>query len=158
MTLLNDLPDTSHQGNLVARSRRVAGAIRVGIGVIDQGFQRFRFSRSRNTARWRQPPIAWRVHAAVGAQMRTLERVCERQLFDCSGRSIRLNDAGRSFIGQARAVVAEYDSLPGGVAEELSVEGPITIGSTMSSMGFRAANVIRPRCRIPDWKYALRTA
>jgi DNA-binding transcriptional LysR family regulator len=44
-------------------------------------------------------------HAAVGAQMRTLERVCARQLFDRSGRSIQLNDAGRSIIEQARAVV-----------------------------------------------------
>nr|WKF55933.1 HTH-type transcriptional activator CmpR [Paraburkholderia busanensis] len=88
-------------------------------------------------------------HAAVGAQMRTLERVCRRQLFDRSGRSIQLNDAGRSIIEQARAVVAAYDSLLRGVADETRIEGSITIGSTVSSMGFLAANVIRLKVTYP---------
>ncbi|SOE99609.1 DNA-binding transcriptional regulator, LysR family [Burkholderia sp. OK233] len=94
-------------------------------------------------------------HAAVGAQMRTLERVCQRQLFDRSGRSIQLNDAGRSIIEQARTVVAAYDSLLRGVADELSIEGSITIGSTVSSMGFLAANVIRLRVPYPGLKVRL---
>lgn len=94
-------------------------------------------------------------HAAVGAQMRTLERTCERQLFDRSGRSIQLNDAGRSIIEQARAVVAAYDSLVRGVADELNVEGAITIGATVSSMGFLAANVIRLRAAYPRLKVRL---
>ncbi|MFM0041030.1 LysR family transcriptional regulator [Paraburkholderia sediminicola] len=94
-------------------------------------------------------------HAAVGAQMRTLERVCQRQLFDRSGRSIQLNDAGRSIIQQARTVVAAYDSLLRGVADELSIEGSITIGSTVSSMGFLAANVIRLRVPYPGLKVRL---
>ncbi len=88
-------------------------------------------------------------HAAVGAQMRTLERVCQRQLFDRSGRSIQLNDAGRSIIEQARMVVAAYDSLLRGVADARSFEGSITIGSTVSSMGFLAANVIRLKVSYP---------
>ena len=94
-------------------------------------------------------------HAAVGAQMRTLERVCQRQLFDRSGRSIQLNEAGRSIIQQARTVVAAYDSLLRGVADELSIEGSITIGSTVSSMGFLAANVIRLRVSYPGLKVRL---
>jgi DNA-binding transcriptional LysR family regulator len=88
-------------------------------------------------------------HAAVGAQMRTLERVCQRQLFDRSGRSIQLNDAGRSIIEQARTVVAAYDSLLRGVADKRSIEGSITIGATVSSMGFLAANVIRLKVSYP---------
>jgi DNA-binding transcriptional LysR family regulator len=82
-------------------------------------------------------------HAAVGAQMRTLERLCQRQLFDRSGRSIQLNDAGRSILEQARTVVAAYDSLLRGVAGKHGIEGSITIGATVSAMGFLAANVIR---------------
>ena len=88
-------------------------------------------------------------HAAVGAQMRTLERVCQRQLFDRSGRSIQLNDAGRSILEEARAVVAAYDSLVRGVADRSTIEGTITIGSTVSSMGFLAANVIRLKTPYP---------
>jgi DNA-binding transcriptional LysR family regulator len=88
-------------------------------------------------------------HAAVGAQMRTLERVCQRQLFDRSGRSIQLNDAGRSILEQARTVVAAYDSLLRGVAGKQGVEGSITIGATVSSMGFLAANVIRLKVPYP---------
>ena len=94
-------------------------------------------------------------HAAVGAQMRTLERVCQRQLFDRSGRSIQLNDAGRSIIEQARMVVAAYDSLLRGVADKLNIEGSITIGSTASSMGFLAANVIHLRVSYPGLKVRL---
>ncbi|CAE6704974.1 LysR family transcriptional regulator [Paraburkholderia aspalathi] len=94
-------------------------------------------------------------HAAVGAQMRTLERVCQRQLFDRSGRSIQLNDAGRSIIEQARMVVAAYDSLLRGVADKLNIEGSITIGSTASSMGFLAANVIQLRVSYPGLKVRL---
>ncbi|MGH8780875.1 LysR substrate-binding domain-containing protein [Paraburkholderia sp.] len=88
-------------------------------------------------------------HAAVGAQMRTLERLCQRQLFDRSGRSIQLNDAGRSILEQARAVVAAYDSLLRGVADKQSFEGSIKIGATVSSMGFLAANVIRLKTPYP---------
>jgi DNA-binding transcriptional LysR family regulator len=94
-------------------------------------------------------------HAAVGAQMRTLERVCQRQLFDRSGRSIQLNDAGRSIIEQARSVVAAYDSLLRGVAGEHEIEGSITIGATVSSMGFLAANVIRLKAPFPGLKVRL---
>lgn len=94
-------------------------------------------------------------HAAVGAQMRTLERVCQRQLFDRSGRSIQLNEAGRSIIEQARTVVAAYDSLLRGVADERSIEGTITIGSTVSSMGFLAANVIGLKVPYPGLKVRL---
>ncbi|MFM0739653.1 LysR family transcriptional regulator [Paraburkholderia xenovorans] len=94
-------------------------------------------------------------HAAVGAQMRTLERLCQRQLFDRSGRSVQLNDAGRSIIEQARAVVAAYDSLLRGVGDELSISGSVTIGSTASSMGFLAANVIRLRGAYPGLKVRL---
>ncbi|KML62038.1 MULTISPECIES: LysR substrate-binding domain-containing protein [Burkholderia] len=88
-------------------------------------------------------------HAAVGAQMRTLERVCQRQLFDRSGRSVQLNDAGRSILEQARSVVAAYDSLVRGVSGQHSIEGSITIGATVSSMGFLAANVIRLKVQYP---------
>ncbi|CAM8770335.1 Histidinol-phosphate aminotransferase [Burkholderia pseudomallei] len=88
-------------------------------------------------------------HAAVGAQMRTLERLCQRQLFDRSGRSIQLNDAGRSILEQARSVVAAYDSLLRGVADQHNIEGSVIIGSTVSSMGFLAANVIRLKTPYP---------
>jgi DNA-binding transcriptional LysR family regulator len=66
-----------------------------------------------------------------------------------------LNDAGRSIIEQARMVVAAYDSLLRGVADELRIEGSITIGSTVSSMGFLAANVIRLRVSYPGLKVRL---
>lgn len=95
-------------------------------------------------------------HAAVGAQMRTLEGLCQRQLFDRSGRSIQLNDAGRSIIEQARNVVAAYDSLLRGVANETLVEGTITIGATASSMGFLAANVIALKAPYPGLKVSLK--
>ncbi|WP_322013703.1 LysR family transcriptional regulator [Paraburkholderia sp. J12] len=88
-------------------------------------------------------------HAAVGAQMRTLERLCQRQLFDRSGRSIQLNDAGRSILEQARTVVAAYDSLLRGVAGRHGIEGSITIGATVSAMGFLAASVIRLKALYP---------
>ncbi|MEM5315330.1 LysR substrate-binding domain-containing protein [Paraburkholderia sp. JHI869] len=94
-------------------------------------------------------------HAAVGAQMRTLERVCQRQLFDRSGRSIQLNDAGRSILEQARTVVAAYDSLLRGVADTHSIEGTVTIGATVSSMGFLAANVIKLKVPYPALKVRL---
>lgn len=42
-----------------------------------------------------------------------------------------------------------------GVADELSIEGSITIGSTVSSMGFLAANVIRLRVSYPGLKVHL---
>jgi DNA-binding transcriptional LysR family regulator len=88
-------------------------------------------------------------HAAVGAQMRTLERLCQRQLFDRSGRSIRLSDAGRSVLEQARAVAAAYDSLLRGVADKDSIEGSIMIGATVSSMGLLAASVIQLKTPYP---------
>ncbi|MFM0742179.1 LysR family transcriptional regulator [Paraburkholderia xenovorans] len=37
-------------------------------------------------------------HAAISAQMRICERSCRRQLFDRTGRSVQLNDAGRSIL------------------------------------------------------------
>lgn len=95
-------------------------------------------------------------HAAVGAQMRTLESLCQRPLFDRSGRSIQLNDAGRSILEQARNVVAAYDSLLRGVANETLVEGAITIGATVSSMGFLAANVISLKASYPGLKVTLK--
>ncbi|VWD01119.1 LysR family transcriptional regulator [Burkholderia lata] len=88
-------------------------------------------------------------HAAVGAQMRTLEGICQRQLFDRSGRSVQLNDAGRSILEQARAVVAAYDSLVRGVSGQHQIEGSVTIGATVSSMGFLAANVLKLKVQYP---------
>ncbi|RXV64247.1 LysR family transcriptional regulator [Burkholderia stabilis] len=94
-------------------------------------------------------------HAAVGAQMRTLERVCERQLFDRSGRNTQLNDAGRSILEQTRAVVAAYDSLVRGVSSQHCIEGAIAIGGSTSAMGFLATNVICLKVQYPDLKVTL---
>ncbi|MGB8416725.1 LysR substrate-binding domain-containing protein [Paraburkholderia sp.] len=87
--------------------------------------------------------------AAVGAQMRTLETLCHRQLFDRSARNIQLNEAGRAIIEQARSVIAAYDSLLHGVSVEDEIAGSVTIGATMSSIGFLAASVIKLRARYP---------
>ncbi|MFM0120409.1 LysR substrate-binding domain-containing protein [Paraburkholderia sp. RL18-101-BIB-B] len=51
--------------------------------------------------------------------------------------------------------MAADDSLLRGVADKLGIEGSITIGSTVSSMGFLAANVIRPRVSYPGLKVRL---
>ncbi|RXV64208.1 LysR family transcriptional regulator [Burkholderia stabilis] len=94
-------------------------------------------------------------HTAVGAQMRTLERVCQRQLFDRSGRSVQLNDAGRSILDQARSVVAAYDSLIRGVSVQQSIEGAVTIGGGRSVIGFLATNAMRLKVQYPGLKISL---
>ncbi|RXV64246.1 LysR family transcriptional regulator [Burkholderia stabilis] len=94
-------------------------------------------------------------HTAVGAQMRTLEHVCQRQLFDRSGRSVQLNDAGRSILEQARSIVAAYDSLVRGISVQQSIEGAVTVGGSQSVIGFLATNAIRLKVQYPGLKVTL---
>lgn len=89
--------------------------------------------------------------AAVGQQMRTLEEECRRPLFDRSRRMIRLNEAGRALVVHASRVVAAYDSLVLGTDTTTdNLAGSITVGATVSAMGFLSSNVIALKARYPE--------
>lgn len=79
---------------------------------------------------------AARVHVAqpgVSAQIRRLERELGHELFDRSGRSVRLTDAGAAVLPLARAALAAITEI-GNVAEELSgvLRGHVSIGMMTS--------------------------
>src|SRR5471030_3090783 len=87
--------------------------------------------------------------AAVGQQMRALEEECHRPLFDRSRRMIQLNAAGRALVPHASRVVAAYDSLLQGTDLDQGLAGAITIGATVSAMGFLSNNVLALKARFP---------
>jgi DNA-binding transcriptional LysR family regulator len=87
--------------------------------------------------------------AAVGQQMRALEEECHRPLFDRSRRMIQLNAAGRALVPHASRVVAAYDSLLQGTDLDQGLAGAITIGATVSAMGFLSNNVLALKARLP---------
>ncbi|MGW9262617.1 LysR family transcriptional regulator [Gordonia terrae] len=75
---------------------------------------------------------AARVHTTqpnISAQIRTLERELGSTLFDRSGRTVRLTDAGRAALPAARRALAAADDVSGAVAEVAGlVRGSLSVG------------------------------
>lgn len=91
--------------------------------------------------------------AAVSGHMRRLEEALGFQLFDRTGRSAILNEAGIRTLRQAQDIIASFDALGKSSADELC-EGPLRIGAIVSMQATiltRALGLFRtrfPRCRI----------
>jgi DNA-binding transcriptional LysR family regulator len=71
--------------------------------------------------------------AAVGLQMRTLEKDLNVVLFDRGGRSVVLNTAGRNMVGKIEDLVLRYEALTdNNPYDELS--GTIVMGALVSAL------------------------
>ncbi|MFY0692398.1 MAG: LysR family transcriptional regulator [Paracoccaceae bacterium] len=72
--------------------------------------------------------------AAVGQQMKRLEEMLGIALFDRSQKTPRLSAAGKDFVPKAVEVVAAYDALIHGAAEEPSLAGDFSLGAVPSTL------------------------
>ncbi|MHB8762988.1 MAG: LysR family transcriptional regulator [Deferrisomatales bacterium] len=66
--------------------------------------------------------------AAVSLQMKGLEEELDAELFDRSGRSPRLNAAGRLALARAEEILALYDGLRDEISPEGAVRGVLVLG------------------------------
>lgn len=66
--------------------------------------------------------------AAVSLQMKGLEAELDAELFERSGRSPRLNAAGRLALARAGEILALYDGLQGELSPEGAVRGVLVLG------------------------------
>jgi LysR family hydrogen peroxide-inducible transcriptional activator len=79
------------------------------------------FSRAAERSHVSQPSLS--------QQILKLESELGARLFDRLGRSVRLTDAGKSFLPRARSVLLELEAARGDVSESKhSVSGRITVG------------------------------
>lgn len=86
--------------------------------------------------------------SAISTQIRTLETELRAELFDRSKRPPALNDAGKSVIGKARALIAAYADLQSDLNLGDAVEGRIrlgAVGSTLTGLMPAVLTVIRQR-------------
>ena len=72
--------------------------------------------------------------AAVGLQMRTLESDLRRPLFERSGKTVRLNMAGRELLPEAQRMVDLFERMrtPGHARE--AMEGTLHLGAVVSAL------------------------
>ena len=89
--------------------------IRYCLGVVDQGS----FSAAAASARVTQPTLS--------AGIAKLEALLGQQLFDRSGRRVRLTEAGTRFVDHARRIEAEF------AAAERAVQATPPLGERATS-------------------------
>jgi DNA-binding transcriptional LysR family regulator len=71
--------------------------------------------------------------AAIGLQIRTLERALGEPLFDRSGRAVVLNTAGRNAVPPIEEIVARLDALVAGHHTD-DLSGTIEVGAIVSAL------------------------
>ena len=71
--------------------------------------------------------------AAVGLQMRSLERDLNRPLFDRGARAVVLNTAGRQAISRVEELIGRYESLAAG-ADSDALAGTVVMGALVSTL------------------------
>lgn len=87
--------------------------------------------------------------AAVSGHMRRLEDALGFPLFERTGRSARLNDAGIRTLRRAEEIVAGFDAL-GSPALDEAPEGPLRIGAIASVQATILTRALAPfRARFP---------
>ena len=88
--------------------------------------------------------------AAVGAQMKALEELFKRPLFDREGRVVTLTPAGQALVARARQLVDDYDAMLAITPSGDEIAGTVTIGSILSGMGALATCVVSLRTSYPS--------
>lgn len=87
--------------------------------------------------------------AAVSGHMRRLEDALGFQLFERTGRSARLNEAGIRTVRQAQEIISSFDALGKATSDEVC-EGPLRIGAITSMQVTIVAQALGPfRTRFP---------
>lgn len=71
--------------------------------------------------------------AAVGLQIRTLEKELNQVLFDRGARSVVLNTAGRSVVPQLEELVLRYEALAA-VGDNDELSGTVVMGALVSAL------------------------
>lgn len=87
--------------------------------------------------------------AAVGKQMQALEDEFNRPLFTRSGRALRLTPAGCALVPYVRRILATYEEMLGVEGQSQEVAGAMTVGSTVSAMGFLSENILTLKAQYP---------
>lgn len=87
--------------------------------------------------------------AAVGLQMRALETELKTVLFERSGRGMVLSVAGQALIAHAEKIIACYDQMRAGLDGDGEIAGTVSVGSTVSAMGFLSSTVVRIKPLFP---------
>lgn len=72
--------------------------------------------------------------AAVGQQMRALERELRRPLFQRDGKAVALSDAGRAVLPQVHQIVALYEQLAAGAPAGEPMAGTVHLGAIVSAL------------------------
>ncbi|MDB5893717.1 MAG: LysR family transcriptional regulator [Rhodoferax sp.] len=72
--------------------------------------------------------------AAVGLQMRTLEGELRRPLFERTGKTVRLNQAGRELLPQAERMVALFEQMRMPAQSPRAMEGTLHLGAVVSAL------------------------
>ena len=72
--------------------------------------------------------------AAVGLQMRTLEGELRRPLFERTGKTVRLNQAGHELLPQAQHMVALFEAMRQAGPAPRAMEGSLHVGAVVSAL------------------------
>lgn len=72
--------------------------------------------------------------AAVGLQMRTLEGELRRPLFERSGKTVRLNQAGRELLPEAERMVDLFERMRAPAPARETMAGTLHLGSVVSAL------------------------
>lgn len=72
--------------------------------------------------------------AAVGLQMRSLEAELRRPLFERSGKTVRLNQAGRELLPQAERLADLFEQMREPEHAPRAMEGTLHIGAVVSAL------------------------
>lgn len=80
--------------------------------------------------------------AAVGAQMKALEELFRRPLFDRAGRAVTFTPAGLALVARARRLVDDYEAMLADVPSTDEIAGTVTVGAIVSAMGALATSVV----------------
>jgi DNA-binding transcriptional LysR family regulator len=72
--------------------------------------------------------------AAVGQQMRALERELRRPLFQRDGKAVTLSDAGRAVLPQVHQIVTLYEQLAAGAPAAEPMSGTVHLGAIVSAL------------------------
>ncbi|MDB5850670.1 MAG: LysR family transcriptional regulator [Rhodoferax sp.] len=72
--------------------------------------------------------------AAVGLQMRTLEGDLRRPLFERTGKTVRLNQAGRELLPQAQRMVELFEQMRTPVHAREAMAGTLHLGAVVSAL------------------------
>ena len=87
--------------------------------------------------------------AAVGAQMKALEDLFKRPLFDRTGRAVTFTPAGLALVARARRLVDDYEDMLAAVPAGDDIAGTVTIGAIVSAMGALATSVVNLKAPYP---------